>query len=481
MMLFAHKLTENESYDPEMQRFLYGKEYRIDELPFAKEVIQEHLANDYLELRPGIEPLDEGFLRRLLRQRKWRCNRCGNTDPRDFAVCRCHDCGSPCVYCRHCLNMGGAIRSCTQLVTWAGPEPVPAIPQWGLSGKLCAWKGELSPQQKVAAAKLNDALAEGRSFLIWAVTGSGKTELLFPALENALLRGKRVAIATPRTDVVKELAPRLHAAFPAVPISALYAGTEERLPEAPLVITTTHQLIRYQRYFDLIFIDEVDAFPFHYDSMLNFAVHKAAKRSAPFAYLTATPPDDLRRDYQNQELDGIKIARRYHGQPLPIPSFRWIGNWSQSVRKGFLPHVFEKWIREKITAGSPLFIFVPSVTMVRNLTELLQRTGLGQVAGVHADDPDRHAKVAYFRQGKLNVLITTTILERGVTIPGVEVAVFGADDPIFDERALVQIAGRVGRSADKPDGDILFFHNGRTVQMIKALRHIEQMNEEAGF
>jgi len=43
----------------------------------------------------------------------------------------------------------------------------------------------------------------------------------------------------------------------------------------------------------------------------------------------------------------------------------------------------------------------------------------------------------------------------------------------------VQIGGRVGRSADHPDGDLVFFHQGLTVAMLKALRHIRAMNREA--
>ncbi len=54
-----------------------------------------------------------------------------------------------------------------------------------------------------------------------------------------------------------------------------------------------------------------------------------------------------------------------------------------------------------------------------------------------------------------------------------------AEEMIFNESALVQISGRVGRSADYPDGEIMFFHYGLTREIIKAIRHIERMNLEA--
>ncbi|KHF29008.1 Transcription-repair-coupling factor [Anoxybacillus sp. BCO1] len=84
-----------------------------------------------------------------------------------------------------------------------------------------------------------------------------------------------------------------------------------------------------------------------------------------------------------------------------------------------------------------------------------------------------------FRRGHIPILVTTTILERGVTVPNIDVAVFGAEQPIFTESALVQIAGRVGRSAQYPTGDIRFFHFGKTKAMVKAKRHIVRMNDEA--
>ncbi len=101
------------------------------------------------------------------------------------------------------------------------------------------------------------------------------------------------------------------------------------------------------------------------------------------------------------------------------------------------------------------------------------------IDSVHAEDPLRKEKVMRMRNNEIPILLTTTILERGVTIPNIDVAVLGAEEKIFTESALVQIAGRVGRSSDYPTGDVVYFHFGRTTEMINALLHIEKMNKEA--
>ena len=100
------------------------------------------------------------------------------------------------------------------------------------------------------------------------------------------------------------------------------------------------------------------------------------------------------------------------------------------------------------------------------------------IESVHAEDPDRKEKVQKMRSKEIPLLLTTTILERGVTFPNIDVAVVGAEDAIFTESALVQIAGRAGRSKDHPDGVVTYFHYGKTEEMLKARKQIVSMNRE---
>ncbi|SDH63978.1 helicase-related protein [Alteribacillus bidgolensis] len=136
----------------------------------------------------------------------------------------------------------------------------------------------------------------------------------------------------------------------------------------------------------------------------------------------------------------------------------------------------QAWCEKHILSQTPAFLFVPSVQVLETITAILKKYH-SSVEGVHSADEDRLSKVAAFRKGTCPLLVTTTILERGVTVPGAEAAVFGAEEDIFTESALVQIAGRVGRSKDQPDGDVVFFHVGKTNAMLAARRHILTMNK----
>ena len=93
---------------------------------------------------------------------------------------------------------------------------------------------------------------------------------------------------------------------------------------------------------------------------------------------------------------------------------------------------------------------------------------------------DRLEQVQAFRDGELTILVSTTILERGVTFPRVDVFVVEANHQLFTKSSLVQIGGRVGRSMDRPTGELIFFHDGLNLSINRAIKEIKQMNQEAG-
>ena len=100
-----------------------------------------------------------------------------------------------------------------------------------------------------------------------------------------------------------------------------------------------------------------------------------------------------------------------------------------------------------------------------------------RIHAVHASHPDRKEHVQALRNKEIPGLLTTTILERGITIPNVQVAVVGAEQLIFNKGALIQIGGRVGRSAQHPTGDFVLFHHGITYAMDEAKNEIIQLNK----
>ncbi|KAA8997992.1 DNA/RNA helicase [Paenibacillus spiritus] len=454
--------------------------------------------------RPGT--LRAGLRRRLLPRRALsaadgpRCLRCGSAAEGRTA---CAACGlDGCAYCEACLALGRS-RSCALLLRSAPPGPAvrgtaaggaPAAQRWGLS----------APQARAAEAALA-AMAAGRErpplgrgaaaqgpagprpdkppgrFLLWAVTGAGKTEMLFPLLDSVLAAGGRVLVATPRRDVVLELAPRLARAFPEYSRAVLYGGSADRWREASLTVATTHQLLRFYRAFDLVIIDELDAFPYHNDPMLSYAAESSCRPGGFFLYLSATPPAGLRADVRQGRAGAARVPVRYHGHPLPVPRRIAMPGLSQCLKRGSLPSRLREELLHSVERGAQVFVFVPRIADIEPLLALVRRILPDSVPakGTSSRDPDRNETVEAFRKREIRVLLTTTILERGVTVPGSDVYILDADNPLFDEAALIQMAGRAGRSKEDPNGCVRYAAVSWTRAQRNACREIRTMNRVA--
>ena len=74
-------------------------------------------------------------------------------------------------------------------------------------------------------------------------------------------------------------------------------------------------------------------------------------------------------------------------------------------------------------------------------------------------------------------LVTTSVLERGVTVKNLQVLVYHADEEeIYDAATLIQIAGRVGRKKNFEEGNVLFFGERKTKAIKEAIKEIEKTN-----
>ncbi|MBQ0140791.1 MAG: DEAD/DEAH box helicase [Kurthia sp.] len=434
--------------DPQLQSFLSGRIWLEDHLPFLNQTIQYHIKYKLIERQSGIQ--------------QKRCRRCHSQHLYPFF---CSKCQGPCSYCLDCFNMG-RISNCSQLVQWTGPK----IKQ--SEQPKMTWNGQLTPaQQRV----VNECLAMSTDYLIHAVTGAGKTEMLFPLIESSLQQGKRVCLATPRTDVVLELLPRLQQAFQKTEVQAFYGGSGHPKQYAPLVLATTHQLLRFEHTFDLILVDEADAFPYSYDKKLQYAVQKAKNEKARTIIVTATPTKKQRQLYLHNKSYSF-LARRFHGADLPTPQYESLWSYERKLRKGKLPKKLAQWIQQCLQQKKPFLLFFPTIELMHIALPLIQAYD-ASIQAVHAKEELRKPYVQQLRDGQVSGLLTTTILERGITIANLQVAIVGAERRIFHAHALIQISGRVGRSKEMPTGQVIFYHHGITKQMDAACDEIRRLNE----
>lgn len=423
-----------------------------------------------------------GWLRR--RAMAPRCRRCGS-EARSRTACAA--CGSAaCAYCEACLTMGRS-RACALLLHGAagsavrgtaGGSPTAALGRWGLSAAQSAAAG--AALRFLAEPPAGGSAGPAARFLIWAVTGAGKTEMIFPLLQSILDAGGRVLVAAPRRDVVLELTPRLSKAFPEETVVTLYGGSPDRWKRGSITLATTHQLLRFKRAFDLVVIDEIDAFPYHNDPMLDYAAKGACKIGGKYIYLSATPPTPLQREATAGRLPHAKVPARFHGHPLPVPQKLKILTVNRCLQEKKLPPLLVRSLSASLSRGAQVFLFVSRIKHIDPILELLRKAIANMpIEGTSSIDPERTSKVMAFRNREIRLLVTTTILERGVTVPKSDVFILDADSELFDEAALIQMAGRAGRSKDDPAGRVVFAAPQWTRSQSSAVRQIKAMNRIA--
>lgn len=374
-------------------------------------------------------------------------------------------------YCRECLIMK-RVRSDEPLYYF----PQEAFPQQ----QVLKWQGQLTEFQDQVSQGLLAAVDTKQPTLVHAVTGAGKTEMIYQVVAKVIDAGGAVCLASPRIDVCLELYKRLQQDF-ACEISLLH-GESEPYFRSPLVVATTHQLLKFYRAFDLLIVDEVDAFPYVDNPVLYHAVDQCVKEDGTRIFLTATSTDELDKKVRKGDLQRLSLPRRFHGNPLIVPKPIWLSDFNKALEKRTLPIKLKQYIQEQRKTGFPLLLFASEIAKGQAFKDILQAAFPEEKIGfVASTTEDRLEQVQAFRDGELTILISTTILERGVTFPKVDVFVLEANHRLFTKSSLVQIGGRVGRSMDRPEGDLYFFHDGLNRSIKKAIAEIKDMNKEAGL
>lgn len=375
------------------------------------------------------------------------CPICKNEDPIYIGYRN----GEP--YCRRCISFYGEHIDENQN-TKINPEKVKAIIDY-----------QLSDNQKRISDSITENFLAHKNVLIYAVCGAGKTELVFNVIETALKKGMKVGFAIPRRDVVIELANRLSSAFKNDAVISIYGGHTDDL-NGEIIVLTTHQLYRFDYYFDLLIMDEIDAFPYNDNPVLYEFFKRSVKGN--YVLMSATPSENIIDLFSRGNNVILKLFTRYHGHPIPVPKI----HQSLSILKIFF--VILK-IKKYIKEDKPLLIFAPTIDCCE---KLFKKINYFSKDGdfVHSKRANRSKVIDDFRNGKTKFLVTTAVLERGVTLKNLQVIIFDADNSTFNWASLVQISGRVGRKKDFPGGDVYFLCKRKNKEMDIAIKKIKEAN-----
>lgn len=365
-----------------------------------------------------------------------KCEYCLNEDRRFFYQ------GAHGWICRKCIHFGGKqADSFFEIYDEASVEP--------------HLNFELTVYQQRIAQQLIKALAES-DVVLEAVCGAGKTEMVLEVIRHHLLGGMRIGWAIARRQVVLELRERLAAIFPGLKVIAVCEGHTNDL-RGDLVLCTTHQLYRYRGQFDLLILDEADAYPFADDVVLNGIARTSCR--GRLLYMSATMNKTLLRLVKSGQCKTLYLPLRPSLRPLNIPTvilrFRWL--------------CFLELLRQLRQIEESCLIFVGSIAQCIQLSRRLRCDCL------HSRSKSKEEIIADFRRGKRTRLVATTILERGVTFSDISVIVYGCEQEVFSPSVLIQIAGRVQRGLSVK-GQCIFIGSRYSTGVARCIKNLRRAN-----
>lgn len=381
---------------------------------------------------------------------KRQCPRCLNTDESYFYK------GSRGWYCRRCIQYSRV--DLDMLLTPKELYPIhDDVSEYTLQFALT------KAQESVSQACLNAII--NKDVLLYCVCGAGKTEMVVMTIAYFLKMKKKVCFAIPRRQVVLELCQRLQQIFKQASVIAVCAGYTKQI-DGDLIVCTTHQLYRYYQAFDLLILDEPDAFPFCGNVTLQ-GIAKTACRGRTI-YLTATPDDHLLNLVKQKEIVQIDLYQRPHGKPLPVPKVCCMPTFLL-----FLSMLI--WLKKY--RHQKRMVFVPTIFLANLFYHLFSIFTNCYVCTSKTEQVEEH--IQQFKQAKGGIMFCTTILERGVTIVNVQVCVFLANHHVFTTASLVQIAGRAGRHFLYPSGNVLFLTNQKSESVNQCVNMLKVANQRS--
>ena len=282
--------------------------------------------------------------------------------------------------------------------------------------------------------------------LICGDVGYGKTEVAMRAAFKAVSNGCQVAILVPTTVLALQHFENFQERFQkqAVKIAMLSrfikrSEQKEVLQElqkgAIDIVIGTHQLlqssIQYKK-LGLLVVDEEHRFGVKHKERI-----KQLKANVDVLTLSATPiPRTL-----HMSLSGLKDLSLIQTPPVDRMAVR---THIVPAEDGIIQHAIAK----ELERGGQIFFVHNRVatieSMHRRLSHLLPQASIG-VAHGQMDEAELEQVMMNFLHQKIQILLTTTIIESGIDVPTANtIIIYRADT--FGLAQLYQLRGRVGRS-----------------------------------
>ncbi|HEY5763109.1 MAG TPA: primosomal protein N', partial [Rhodocyclaceae bacterium] len=250
----------------------------------------------------------------------------------------------------------------------------------------------LNDEQGAAVAAIVDAFGRFQPFLLFGITGSGKTEVYLHAIAAALAAGRQVLLMVPEINLTPQLEARVAARFPEVPLVALHSELTEaaRLRnwraaytgEARIVLGTRLSIFTPLPDLGLLILDEEhDASYKQQDgtrySARDLAVVRAQQRGIPIVLGSATPSLETWANAESGRYQRLLLGARAVSEAR-LPAVRLVDTRPEKLVDGLSAALLAA-IEARLAAGEQSLVFLNR----RGYAPVLACTACGWVAPCH--------------------------------------------------------------------------------------------------
>ena len=229
----------------------------------------------------------------------------------------------------------------------------------------------LNADQQKASDEIQTAFGSFQPFLLYGITGSGKTEVYFDAMAKVLAQGRQVLFLLPEINLTPQLLERVENRFADVPTAVLHsqmaAGKRTRdylramLGQAKLVIGTRLAVFTPMDDVGLIVVDEEHDGSFKQDNELRYhardlAVWRAKQSGCPVVLGSATPSLESWHKAQSGAYRLLQLTERAH-TAAQLPQVDILNVGRLKLDNGFSPQALQL-LKQNFEAGGMSLVYL---------------------------------------------------------------------------------------------------------------------------
>ena len=229
----------------------------------------------------------------------------------------------------------------------------------------------LNTDQQKASDEIQTAFGSFQPFLLYGITGSGKTEVYFDAMAKVLAQGRQVLFLLPEINLTPQLLKRVEDRFADVPTAVLHsqmaAGKRTQdylramLGQAKLVIGTRLAVFTPMDDVGLIVVDEEHDGSFKQDNELRYhardlAVWRAKQSGCPIVLGSATPSLESWHKAQSGAYRLLQLTERAH-TAAQLPQVEILNVGRLKLDNGFSPQALQL-LKQNFEAGGMSLVYL---------------------------------------------------------------------------------------------------------------------------